>query len=78
VFNQVNNVGAKGFIDDDILGIDDKLKSRNCIDDLQKDIEAGEKDMYDNIVRIEKTKTSMERLFTTHTSKLSLSIYRIM
>ncbi len=35
-FNQVNNVGAKSVVDDDILGIDSELKSQNCIDDLQK------------------------------------------
>jgi hypothetical protein len=29
VFNQVNNVGAKSFVDDDILGIDSKSKSQN-------------------------------------------------
>jgi hypothetical protein len=52
-FNQVNNVGAKSFVDDDILGIDSKLKSQNCIDDLQKDVEAGEKDIYDNVVTTE-------------------------
>jgi hypothetical protein len=56
VFNQVNNVGAKSFVDDDILRIDSKLKSQNCIDDLQKDVEAGEKDIYDNIVRTEENK----------------------
>jgi hypothetical protein len=53
VFNQVNNVGAKSFVDDDILGIDSSSKSQNCIDDLQKDVETGEKDIYDNIVRTE-------------------------
>ncbi len=51
--NQVNIVGAKSFVDDDILGIDSKSKSQNCIDDLQKDVEAGEKDIYDNIVTTE-------------------------
>ncbi len=56
VFNQVNNVGAISFVDDDILGIDSKLNSQNCIDDLQKDVEAGEKDIYDNIVRTEENK----------------------
>jgi hypothetical protein len=56
VFNQVNNVGAKSFVDDDILRIDSKSKSQNCIDDLQKDVEAGEKDIYDNIVRTEENK----------------------
>jgi hypothetical protein len=53
VFNQVNNVGAKSFVDNDILGIDSKLKSQNCINDLQKDAEAGEKGIYDNDVRTE-------------------------
>ncbi len=56
VFNQVNNVGAKSFVDDDILRIDSKLKSQNCIYDLQKDVEAGEKDIYDNVVRTEENK----------------------
>ncbi len=41
VFNQDNNVGAKSFVDDDILRIDSKSKSQNCIGDLQKDVEAG-------------------------------------
>ena len=53
VFNQGNNVGAKSFVNDDILRIDSKLKSQNCIDDLQKDVEAREKDIYDNVVRTE-------------------------
>jgi hypothetical protein len=56
VFNQVNNVGAKSFVDDDILGMDSKSKSQNCIDDLQKDVEAREKDIYDNVVRTEENK----------------------
>ncbi len=55
-FNQVDNVGAKIFVDDDIHGIDNKLKSQNCIDDLQKDLEAGEKDIYDNVVTTEENK----------------------
>ncbi len=56
VFNQVNNVGAKSFVDDDILRIDSKSKSQNFIDDLQKNVEAGEKDIYDNVVRSEENK----------------------
>jgi hypothetical protein len=56
VFNQVNNVGAKSFVDDDILSIYSKSNSQNCIDDLQKDVEAGEKDIYDNAVRTEEYK----------------------
>ncbi len=52
-FNQVNNVGAKSFVDYDILRIDSKSKSQNCIDNFQKDIEAGEKDIYDNVVTTE-------------------------
>ncbi len=55
-FNQVNNVGAKSFVDDDILGIDSKSKSQNCIDDLQKDVEAREKDIYDDLVTAEENK----------------------
>jgi hypothetical protein len=56
VYNQINNVGAKSFVDDDILRIDSKLKSQNRIDDLQKDIEAGEKEIYNNIVRTKENK----------------------
>jgi hypothetical protein len=79
-FNQVNNVGAKSFVDDDILGIDSKSKSQNCIDDLQKDVEAGEKDIYDNVVTTEENKNINGKvmLFTTLTSKSCLSIYQVM
>ncbi len=56
VFNQVNNAGAMSFVDHDILGNDSNSKSKNCIDGVQQDVEAGEKDIYDNVVRTEENK----------------------
>ncbi len=76
--NQVNNVGAKSFVNDNILGINSKSKSQNFINNFEKDIEAGEKDIYDKVVRIEENENINERLFTTLTSKSYQSIYPVM
>jgi hypothetical protein len=75
VCNQVNNAGAKSFVDYDIFGNDSNLKAKNYIDGLHEDVEAGEKDIYDNVEKMKKTKTTVERLFTTHTSRSSPSIF---
>jgi hypothetical protein len=58
VFNQVNNSDAKSFVDHDFFGNDSNLKSKNCIDGLQEDVEAREKDIYVNVVRTEENKNN--------------------
>ena len=71
VYIQVKNAGAKNSVDHEHLSIDSGLS-------LQQDDEAAEKDIFDNVVSPEETKTPTERLFTTHTSKSSLRTYRVM
>ncbi len=48
VFNQVNNAGAKSFVDDDIFGSDSNSKANNYIEGFQEDVEAGEKETEEN------------------------------
>jgi hypothetical protein len=53
VTNQVNNAGANNSEDEVIFEDDSNLKANNYIASLHDDVEAGEKDIYDNAEKTE-------------------------
>ncbi len=75
VTNQVNNAGANNSEDEFIFEDDSNLKTNNYIESLHDDVEAGEKDIYDNAEKTEDGENKNGQL-TTQTSTSSLSIIK--